>query len=578
MAKWRLLHLLQFDTLLSGFFEDELIWRCPDCGQPNAKSSLSDLGERLRRDFSSLVMIGFPFSGYRQALVEKGFWRIMTPEGLQGFPQQEWIQADILVDRLDLSKVDGERLTETIQQSFVAGLGVVAVLSAGRRYTYGSRFHCPCCNRQENALSAQDLAAWCQGRKEIDGHWEQFEWRGENLRAVLAGSAEQWLTRTALGGTPWWPVWTERLEALKNFGLAAIPLASSWNGLSGRERGLLLLGRCRQWRVSGQDLILDHPENDLAMADLDKVRALIGYLAGLGNRIWLESNSPGLIENYPIRVDFGRKLQLGRPEPSLPASDQLPLGAQVLTRRIQRYRKEHDGGDLLILRGGAGRDESQRLRELFAELKAVPTKLVRNIELLDSDPWQRQPVRQCLLEATGIWSWLSAELLNQEESRRMRLLPNHFVRSDPLGACSACAGNSDPDLPCPVCGGTGLGARVLSLSFAGISVQTLWREAVGSIGARIADRLPVQFAGRIESLRRVGLAAYPGLWPLSALSGGQEHGLAVLNLLWNSPPPSVLGFVEPFRGLDLSFCQEIAGQMDLAVKQGLLLLCIGSRL
>ncbi len=578
MSRWRLHHLLRTDRLLAGLIEAGLSWRCKGCGQIVRKSTYAQFGERLRQDFSCSVLIGFPFSGQRDTLVNKGYWRIMTDTGALPLPSDEWLDADILVDRLDPGMADPGRLSDAVAQCLVEGLGEIVIVSDGRRHVYGAHFYCASCRQGTEAVGGLELMAWAQGRREFDSCWGSFEWMGTELQSVLMRTADDWLDNEAsICHERFWPVMKTRLLALVWIGLGAISLGCSVNDLSSGERELLLLGRCMEWRVSGQDIILAHPDEGLDPDDQKVVLLIIERLTALGNRVWLESRSKELIDACPVSVGFGRESDTLRGNEFLSTAEQW-FGDRSDLNRFIRHCVDQKKGAVLLLQGKRGEGKTRQLRSFIKELKREGTKEFKEIRLQDSDPWLWAPAGNgCLIEQTGVWSWLSGILVHQNEARNMRLLPAHFVRSDPLGRCSACGGSTQVGNGCLNCGGLGIEQRVLLLHYAGMSVRDIWLNPLESVCDMMSGAMPGDLIEKMEALKRVGLAGYPGKQPLSALSSGEICGLNQLLFLLNAPLPCILFFDEPFRGLDSLLIDEMSGQMKRALHSGSLIICATSK-
>lgn len=566
----RLSHLLGADAIWQWIVESELLWCCPSCGQMVEKGDPASLDDRLRKECSSLILIGFPFSGRREELVAKGYWRVMGESGASPLPLQDRIEADILVDRLDPSKTDPGRLSEALRQCYRAGLGTVVVRHQGRRLLFGSAYRCSRCQREGEVPGIFDLDSWGRGKKELDPRWRDYRWRGIPLETALMRSARDWLEA---GGAepPRWPAWKERMLRLEGLGLGGLSLGRTLLSLSSGERALFLLARCLEWKVSGRDLVLEHPEADLSPEDQWVIATVAEQLAVQGNRVWLESRERNLTDNNHFSVRFGGEERKPPADPDPFRIAELPAEELELGRRVEACLRLGKG-ELLLIQGGRGAGKSLRLISVIAELKRH--RGLRKADLLDTDPWRLAPGDpQQLMECTGLWSWLSGKLIESDQARGMRLLPGHFRRQDALGRCPRCMGAVETEPRCPLCGGTGLGERVLSLSFMGEKVQDLWREPLQSLTDHLAKDLPRWLRERMQTLIRFGMGLHPGAWPLSCLSRGEITVLKQLRFIWDSPSPAALGFDEPFRGLDLGLRRELAGEILRFVRSGSMAIC-----
>jgi len=576
MKKWRLHHLLKIDSLLIKFIDEELSWRCPGCKQLIGKSSYATLAKRLVQDFSSLIQIGFPYSGAKETLVRKGYWRIMTTAGALPLPPDDWIEADILIDRLDVRTADSARLSDAVEQSLIEGLGMVVVLQAGLRYSYGARFYCGMCHKSEEAFDVRQLTAWSQGKSDGGKQWDEYEWLGVGLKTFLMRSPIDWI-REEKGccSAPWWPVLKERFLTLDGLGLGALSLGRSLNTLSYGERTFLIVGRCLEWRSNGQDFILDHPDAGLDSADQGLMGQIMDHLVASGNRVWLESRSQQLIKKCSLVVVFGE-------EPRKPDDDVLNLSIEPMPenvvgiRRRIKFCEQTKQGVVLLSVGARSSGKSRRLMSVYTELKKSGLNFFRRVEFMDTDPWAQASNQHSLIEMIGLWSWLTEMLVNGPEAKRMRLLPSHFDKSTALGSCSFCRGEAMAGEGCLVCGGTGIERRVLSLDVRGTSVKDLWQYPLDSVNEGILSSMPYGLRQVLQSLHRIGLATLPGKYPVARLSFCQFSGLCQLLFLLNNKDPSILCIDEPFRCLDSRISSEILTVMKRKTCSGSMIICVSS--
>ncbi len=567
MKRWRLLHLLRFDLLLFHRIESELNWRCPECGRTCHSGSFSTLSERLRQDFSAMVLIGFPFSGSRESLVDKGYWRIMTPSGVAPLPQDSWIEADILVDRLNMGKVDEGRLSETVNQCMVAGLGSVVASCGGVRHTYSTRFLCPQCQIDTERFSSTDFFSWIQGKKARSPGWGGFEWQGVSLPDLLDQSSMRWLDGgERYGRHSWWKGWEQRMTILCGCGLGNIPLSRSLGSLSSSERSLFVLSRCLTWKIGGQDLLLDYQSVGLSAADARTLTGLMAHLGNHRNRVWLENPVPELLAGCAAQIRFSEEENALDEVTPMASCEPLPH-QNAFAERVNRCLGDGKGA-IFEFFGGRGSGKSRRLKSMIAEVKRTFPRKFNHIDILDTDPWEKRSSFDSLLEICGLWFWLSVQLSGQAESRRSLLLPNHFLRQDPMGRCPACSGELVPPADCPACLGSGLSEKVLKLKCFGFEVGTLWQMPLQEILPLIGESAPSEIRARLSAFVDAGLGGYAGKVNPSMLSSGQESGVMLLKLIWSSPAPSFLAFDEPFRQTDFRLRAIVSHWMQWAAEQG----------
>lgn len=575
MDHWRLYHIVGLDPLLFQLRE-ELSWRCPKCGQRIVSSAYAHLTERLRRDFSTLILLGFPYFGLREVLEKKGFWRKMDEHGAAPLGEEKWLDLDVLVDRVNPASCAAGRLSEAVEQSLISGLGTVVVWCAGRRYVYGSRFSCTTCTLSADALQHRDVLGWCTGSKDAHPGWAAFSWRERSLGELLERSACEWLAPgSGMTDADRRSPWAKRLERLKCLGLGELSLGRKLKSLSSSERSLLFLGRCLEWKVSGLDFVLNHPEDGLSQTDLPQVRQVIAHLVGNSNRVWLESHSEYLIGTCALSVSLGAEQGGDETQAYALRWETLPVDYGQIRQRLQEAKPGHSGG--ILYTPGPGPDESASfLPDLSLEAKKILPRFFRGLERLDTDPWPRQGDDRTVLEAVGFWRWLTEALINGDEARRLRLLPSHFDRTDPLGACPSCGGNGLARTSCPTCSGSGLIGSVLDLVLNQSPVVDFWRHPLRRFAEGPKPGLFGRYAPRLRALIRAGLGEYPGMWPLSWLSHGQRMGLEMLLWLWDAPQPGVLIVEEPFRGLDRRLKREVVRTMEEWAVKGSLFFCRGS--
>jgi hypothetical protein len=561
MRQWRLGYLLGMDALFTFLLDDCLVWRCPKCGQVRVKNSIKSLAGQLAQDFRSGVRIGFPYSGTRETLVNKGFWRIMSDEGVIPLPEDEWIEADIVVDRLNLSHVNSVRLAEALEQCLVSGLGAVVVRDDGRRIVYGLSWGCEPCGQEAAPIGSALLLNWVQGKKELDAGLSAFSRDGVDLTAYLSWSIYEWLAEEPrLHTETWWTPWAERLQRLDGLGLGDLSPAQKLGTLSSGERALALLGRCWTWSVSGYDFVFEHAQTLLFGPDRDVFFQVCRELATKGNRIWLETHDDCDAKACDRVLTFGDDPFSGGEDDQSSAAVVESWESDWMVEQIVRCRDRKRGG-VWVQRGPRGSGKTRWLRNLFAALVNLDLKGYKTIDRLDSDPWDRGVSREALIEVIGLWDWLTQHTITQPQARIGRLLPGHFDRKNPLGACPTCLGSYEALAVCPDCLGTGLGPQVRGLKFAGRPLAEFWLRPLAETIEGLGALLPGWLQKRCCAFERTGLTQSPGGRVRSDLSRNQDWGVTVLTFLWNIHYPAILGLDEPFRGLDERFSRLVREEM-----------------
>lgn len=577
MKLWRVGHLLGMDELFRYLTDSRLQWSCPGCGQMRMQSPQSGISDELRRRFNFRVHIGFPYSGPREALLDKGYWRIISDEGILPLPEQSWVDADVLVDRLDLSGVDSSRLLESVEQCLVAGLGEVVVRGQNRRLVFGSNLRCDVCGLNAVKPKMADLFLWIKGKKERDKEWDSFFWGGVRFSEWMQWTALDWMSAHQQFETePWWSIWEKRVQKMAELGLGQIDLERQLKNLSSGERSLIMLGRCLEWSVSGCDLLFEHPGASLFGPDLAHLNRVMRRLGEGGNRVWVETHEK--LEG----LCFEREISLGQ---AMERDIFVPGGLwhvldDWLTPEVKKLIKassDQGQGGIWVWPGVRGAGKTRNMRRLFQSFDKRTCSHFQRIDHLDTDPWDFVSSNGTLLEAIGLWAWLVERILSTPEAKAGRFLPGHFDRLNPLGVCSVCMSEAGEGEVCSHCGGTGFGQQVLSLKLFGLRMADYLLCPLEQIYKETGDHLTQKLRLKLRDCCTAGLATYSGGQPLSGLSLTQQWGMRVLTFLWKAEKNSLLGLDEPFRGADRAFVRAILTQMSELSLKGSVIICSMAR-
>jgi excinuclease ABC subunit A len=378
-------------------------------------------------------------------------------------------------------------------------------------------------------------------------------WRGRTLPEVLADPLAATADWMAAGDPdpvagPLLADAARRLGLLVDLGLGALALDRPAAALATGELARLRLARAAGSALSGVVYTLDEPTAGLGDAETAAVIRLLRGLVDAGNTVIATEHHPAVIAAADQILELGpgagpsggRLVFDGAPEDL--ASAETPTGRWLSGRdRLPPPRRRtltlRDWGGEIVSTGGlvafVGPSGAGKSR-LFTSFEARPgspfDRIVRADQL-----GLRGTSRSMPATVLGLWDLVRELLASTREARVRGFDAGMFSLAVKGGRCEACGGTGrqsvdlgvlpEVELPCVVCEGRRFAADVRTITWKGHSADQLLALGAEAAGPILGGHPKIDPILRV--LRDVGLGYVPLGMPVSDLSGGESHRLAL---------------------------------------------------
>ncbi len=411
------------------------------------------------------------------------------------------------------------------------------------------------------------------------------------------------------------------IAPLLRLGLGHLGLNRSGHTLSTGERQRIQLATTLQARSTGMLHVLDEPSIGLHPANVTGVAEVIRDLVSQGNSVVIVDHDVLLLRatHHLIEVGPGAGrhggLIVAQGAPDTLAADPASVTGPYLRGNVERWRRVRQVPDahphvrvrikelytlrdvtaafpvgrLTLVTGVSGSGKTALVLEsLVPAVTAALTgrPLPRHVTALDA-PGIRQLVevdastvgknaRSTPATYSGVFDAIRRLYARSDAARERGWTTSHFSYNTGEGRCSACEGLGElaldlqfmPDLkvPCPACHGQRYNDATLAVTVDGRSIADALALTVDDALEHFG-RYPT-IAGRLRSLRAVGLGYLSLGEPTPALSGGEAQRLRLAERLRLENEGVLYIFDEPSIGLHPRDVGVLVGVFDQLLEAG----------
>ncbi len=463
---------------------------------------------------------------------------------------------------------------------------------------------CPDCAGSRLSVEARAVRL---GGRSLPG-WTSLplERLGEALGGLDLEPREQALARPLLD------LVLPRIERLRALGLGHVDLGRSTDSLSGGEARRIQLASCLAGGLGRLLYVLDEPSAGLHPREIQRLRAVLEDLRGLGNTVVMVEHDPGLVSSADWLVEVGpgagaaggRLVHDGPPRrsapPALPAAPKFtrraPAGWLALRGARVHNLKHLDVtiplGCLVGVTGVSGAGKTSLAVHTVARalmhrlgVTAPPpgphdalegAELLTGIELVDAAPIGRSP-RSNAATYTKLFDAIRALFAQQPEAKARGFHASRFSFNSRGGRCERCEGAGsirvgmhfmpDVHLPCPACGGARFDEATLAVRFGGHNIHEVLALPVDRARDLFHDRGPI--VRGLDALAAVGLGYLPLGQPATTLSGGEAARVKLAAHLARPPRGATLYVLdEPSVGLHPRDVFVLTGALRALLEKG----------
>ncbi len=417
---------------------------------------------------------------------------------------------------------------------------------------------------------------------------------------------------------------TERLEFLRNVGLAYLTLDRSANTLSGGESQRIRLATQIGSKLTGVLYVLDEPSIGLHQRDNRRLLATLAGMRDLGNTVLVVEHDEETIRTADYVVDMGpgaglgggRVVFSGLPEELLTSENSLTglyfSGRKRISTPAERrsgngrYLTIHGAsqnnlkgfdaafplGCFICVTGVSGSGKSTLILETLYRILA--RKLYRSrtpagrherfsglesvdkVVHIDQSPIGRTP-RSNPGTYTGIFTHIREVFSRTPESRTRGYKPGRFSFNVRGGRCEACKGDGIikiemhflPDIyvACDVCRGKRYNRETLEIKYKGKNISEVLDQTVNQ-ALTFFGNLP-NIRTKLETLVEVGLGYIRIGQPATTLSGGEAQRVKLAReLSRRATGRTVYILDEPTTGLHIDDIRKLLHVLNQLVDMG----------
>ena len=414
-----------------------------------------------------------------------------------------------------------------------------------------------------------------------------------------------------------------RLDYLSQVGVGYLTLDRQSRTLSGGEVQRVALAAALGADLVNTLYILDEPSVGLHPRDCRHLAAVLKRLRDLPNTIVVVEHDPEILKASDLLLELGPGAgrnggQVTYFGPTAKASGQCATG-NLLARRQRlnlpgKRRSPRPGcwleingaaehnlknidvsvplGLLTALTGVSGSGKSTLAADIIyraarrrlgrsaqrpGRFKQITgAELIRDVVLVDQQPAGRTP-RANVLTYVKVFDRVRKLLAASDMARRLGLGPGHFSFNTSGGRCRTCKGEgfekiemqflADVFVTCPDCRGKRFTPRILSVTYKGLNIDSIFGLTVDQALEFFADQPGIVSA--LAPLARVGLGYIKLGQPLNTLSGGEAQRLRLARHLGAGGPAPVLYILdEPTTGLHFNDIQRLLEAFRQLVDKG----------
>jgi excinuclease ABC subunit A len=416
----------------------------------------------------------------------------------------------------------------------------------------------------------------------------------------------------------------DRLGFLLNVGLGYLTLDRRAGSLSGGEAQRTRLATQIGSRLSGVLYVLDEPSIGLHQRDNDRLLATLAGLRDLQNTVlvvehdeetmraadWLVDIGPGagdnggeivaagppsLVEQSPLSIT-GRylrgDLRIPTPRHRRPGNGEALLLDGVIANNLKDITVRFPLGCLIGVTGVSGSGKSTLVNDVLYRLLAQhftraqePPGAYRGVTGLDQldkviavdqAPIGRTP-RSNPATYVGLFTPIRELFAKVPEAKVRGYSPGRFSFNVRGGRCEACKGEGVTVIemqflptiyvPCDVCHGKRYNQEALEIRYRGRSIADVLDMTVEE-AAHLFEHIPA-LAGRLETLRAVGLGYIHLGQPATTLSGGEAQRVKLAAELGKRSTGGTLYILdEPTTGLHFADVQRLLEVLNRLVDAG----------
>ncbi len=480
------------------------VMHCLKCGQPVRPQRTSDVLEHIRTlATGTRFLLGFPAELDEKSLLEEGFVRVWSDGqvlrlGQDALPPGKTL---VIVDRLEVGKLDELRLSEAAETAFARGQDRLAIVVENVVTSFDRRRVCPRCELPYPPLEPRlfdvgdpaGACPTCHGTGAVGKipavcpachglRWNDaartVRYRGQSI----ADLAQTRLDQLRFEDEP--PELTQiaeqirlRLAFLIDVGVGNLSLGRAWETLSSGEQQRVRLTRLFAAPLHGALYVFEEPSAGLDPDSAQRIWRQLEKLRDAGNTLVVIEHRPGWIAAADWVVDLGpgageeggRVVYQGPPsgladvkesvtatflgdEETEPHTPRKPNGLLYLHDGERAY--EFPLGVLCVVAGPSGSGKTtlvrrklypalaQRLGKKSAETTTCTLQTTARLEdvvLMDQEPLART-ARSNPATYLKIFDDIRAVFAETSEARLRNLDAGAFSFNQPGGRCEACQG------------------------------------------------------------------------------------------------------------------------------------------
>lgn len=418
---------------------------------------------------------------------------------------------------------------------------------------------------------------------------------------------------------------TSRLEFLTKVGLGYLTINRTSSTLSGGESQRINLATSLGSSLVGSIYILDEPSIGLHSKDTENLIQVLKNLRDLGNTVIVVEHDEDVMKAADYIIDIGpeagylggelvfsgdyKEIKKANTLTSKYLTGELEIKVPTKRRKAKEFIRIKGAREnnlknisvdiplesLVVISGVSGSGKSTLMKEVLTtgvqiELSMggkktdydsieFPSKLVKNIELIDQNPIGKSS-RSNPVTYLKAYDDIRDLFSKQKMAAMMNLKPKHFSFNVDGGRCDECKGEgvinvsmqfmADIELECEVCHGARFKDEILDIKFDEKNISDILHLTVDDAISFFQDNDQKKIVTKLKPLQDVGLGYLQLGQSSSTLSGGEAQRVKLASFLvkGNTTDKTLFIFDEPSTGLHFHDINKLLASLQALIELG----------